>query len=273
MNVVRERATPGDLPAGALLEGRRVLVVGGGQRDYGQEDPPVGIGRAICLLAAREGAALAVLDRDADAARRTAQEARAEGARATAVHADAADDDALGAAIASATTELGGLDGLVLSVGIAGGQGLQGTTPDVWDLVLATNVRAHFLACRHAIPRMRTGGAVVFVSSTAPRKPSTNEMPAYLASKAALGGLCAHVAREGAPAGVRANVLAAGLIDTSLGRLATQVKPERAEIPIAMGRQGTAWEVAQAAVFLLSDRAGYVTAQTLVVDGGLIGAS
>lgn len=265
-------ATPGDQPAGALLTGRRVLVIGGGQQDYGQESPPVGIGRATCLLAAREGAAVAVLDRDAQAARGTAAQARTEGAHAVALHADAADDGALGAAVARASTELGGLDGLVLAVGIAGGQGLEGTTTDVWDLVFATNVRAHFLACRHALPQMAVGGAIVFISSTAPRKPSTNDIPAYLASKAALDGLCAHVAREAAPAGVRANVVAAGLIDTSLGRLATQVKPARAHIPIPVSRQGTAWEVAQAAIFLLSDRASYVTAQTLVVDGGLTGA-
>lgn len=273
MSRVGSTGAAGDLAGAASLRGRRVLVVGGGQQDYGQTDPPTGIGRAISVLCAREGAAVAVLDRDEGAARDTVARVRAEGRRAIAVTADASDPPALEAAIEAAETGLGGLDGLVLAVGIAGGQGLAGTDVAVWDLVNATNVRAPFVACRHALPRMARGAAVVFVSSTAPRRPGTNDMPAYLASKTALGGLCAHVAREGAPLGVRANVVMAGLVDTSLGRLATQVKPERADIAIPLGRQGSAWEVAQAAVYLLSDRASYVTAQTLVVDGGLTGAS
>lgn len=254
------------------LAGRRVLVVGGGQQDYGQADPPIGIGRAISVLCAGEGAAVAVLDRDPAAAHDTVTRIAARGGEAVAVGADASDAPALEAAVGESEAALGGLDGLVLAVGVAGGQGLAGTDVELWDLVTATNVRAHFVACRAAVPRM-DGGAVVFVSSTASRRPSTNDMPAYLASKAALGGLCAHVAREGARTGVRANVVMAGLIDTSLGRLATQVKPERADVPIALGREGTAWEVAEAAVFLLSARASYVTAQTLVVDGGLTGAA
>lgn len=255
-----------------LLSGRRALVVGGGQQDYGQEGPPAGIGRAISVLCAREGAAVAVLDRDRDAAERTAEDVRGEGAEACSLTADASDEAAIDAAVSEAEAALGGLDALVLAVGIAGGQGLAGTSSELWDTVFATNVRAHFLACKSALPRVGPGGAIVFISSTATRMPSTNDMPAYLSSKGAVEGLCAHVGREAAMRGVRANVLAAGLIDTSLGRLAGQVKPERDRIAIPLGRQGSAWEVAQAAVFLLSDRASYVSAQTLVVDGGLTGA-
>ena len=77
------------------------------------------------------------------------------------------------------------------------------------------------------------------------------------------------MAKEAAPKGIRVNLVVPGLIDTALGRLATMVRPERAQTPIPLGRQGTAWEVAYATVFLLSQEASYITGQSLVVDGGL----
>lgn len=108
----------------------------------------------------------------------------------------------------------------------------------------------------------------MLTSSIAARVVSTTQIPAYTTSKAALAGLCAYAAREAAPRAIRVNIVMPGLIDTSLGRLASRIKPDRDTTPIPLGRQGTAWDVA-AAVFLHSELAGYVTGQTLAVDGGL----
>jgi NAD(P)-dependent dehydrogenase (short-subunit alcohol dehydrogenase family) len=184
---------------------------------------------------------------------------------------DAADEATAGRIVADAETVLGGLDGLVLNVGIGAGRGFAGTTARAWDIAFAVNVRSHFLACREALPRMGQGGAVVLVSSVAAIAASATVLPAYAASKAALSGLARQVAREGAPRGIRANVVLPGLIDTALGRSASRVDPGRDATPIPLGRQGTARDVAEAVVFLLCDRASYVTAQELAVDGGHTG--
>jgi NAD(P)-dependent dehydrogenase (short-subunit alcohol dehydrogenase family) len=248
------------------LEGRRVLVVGGGQQDYGSEDPPIGNGRAMSLLFTREGAAVAIADIDADGAAASAELLRAEGGTAVTTIGDAADEDELNRMIADARAGLDGLDGLVMNVGIAGGMGFQGTTVEDWDRVLAVNLRSHFLGCKRALASFEDGGSVVLVGSLAGRE--SMPIPAYAASKAALEAVCRNAAVEGAPR-VRVNLLVPGLIDTPLGRLATSINPARGEIRIPAGRQGSAWEVAECAAFLLGDRSSYVTGQSLVVDGGL----
>jgi len=256
----------GEAPGRGRLAGRRILIVGGGQQDHGLEDPPMGNGRATSVLCAREGAAVVVADIDGNSAEATAELARAEGTEATVVVADAADEDGVSAMFATAADALGGLDGLVLNVGIGGGWMLKGTSAEDWDRVMAVNVRSQFLGCKHALEAMTDGGSVVLVGSIASRE--VLPFPAYGASKAALESLCRQAAVEGAP-GVRANLLMPGLIDTSLGRLASAASPLRDQVKIPAGRQGTAWEIAYAAVFLLSGESSYVTGQSLIVDGGL----
>lgn len=243
-----------------------MLVVGGGQEDHDLEDPPIGNGRAMSILFGREGAAVAVADINRDSAEATAELVRAEGAEATVVVADAAGEDGVAAMFAETREALGGIDCLVLNVGVGQGFLLSGTSAEDWDRVLAVNLRSQFLGCKHGIAELEEGGAIVLIGSVAARE--VMPIPAYAASKAASESLCRQAAVEGAPR-VRVNVLHPGLIDTPLGRLASQIAPQRDQVKIPAGRHGSAWEVAGAALFLLSDDASYITGQALIVDGGL----
>ena len=252
------------------LEGRKVLVVGAGTRPSDDPDAPVGNGRAIAVVAGRAGATVCCADVDAEAARFTAALVEAEGVPAHVLVADVSDADACAQLVSEADATMGGLDGLVCNVGIGAGMGLSGTTAEQWDHVFAVNVRSHFLLAAAALPRMPEGGSIVFISSIAGMT-AGSRIPAYDSSKAAITGVCRQVAAEGARRGVRANIVAPGLMDTPLGRLATGGRPSRAKAPVPLGRQGTAWEVAEPVVFLLGDGASYITSQQLAVDGGLTG--
>ncbi|MEQ1787471.1 MAG: SDR family oxidoreductase, partial [Acidimicrobiales bacterium] len=239
------------------LAGRKALVVGAGTRPSPAPDAPVGNGRAIAVVAGRAGATVTCADVDVEAAAATAALVEAEGATAHVLGGDVTDAAACAGLVEAATAAMGGLDALVCNVGIGAGMGMQGTTPEQWDAVFAVNVRSHFLLAAAALEVMPAGGAIVFISSIAGMT-AGSRIPAYDASKSALTGLCRQVAAEGARKGIRANVVAPGLIDTPLGRLATDGRPSRAKAPVPLGRQGTAWEVAEPVVFLLSDAASYI---------------
>ena len=256
----------GDAPSRGRLAGRRILVVGGGQTDIGEADTPAGNGRAMSILFAREGAKVAVADRVIATAEATVA-AMPEG-HGKAIAADVSDPAAIERMVAEATEWLGGLDGLALNVGIGGKPLLENNDAAAWDLTFAVNLRSHMLSVRAAWPHLAAASSIVFISSIAGIKPGSR-IPAYDSSKAALGGLCRHVALEGEKRAIRANIVAPGLMDTSIGRLASRGRPSRTTTPVPLSRQGMGWETAYSALFLMSDEAAYVTGQTLVVDGGL----
>jgi NAD(P)-dependent dehydrogenase (short-subunit alcohol dehydrogenase family) len=250
------------------LTGRRIVVVGAGTRPSPDPEVTVGNGRAIAVLCAREGASVACVDVNEEAAKLTADLCTREGAASVPIVADVRDADACARLVAEARDLLGGLDGVVANVGFGDGKGLEGTTPELWDEIFAVNVRSHFLVARAAMPVLDDDSAFVFIGSAAGLKAGTR-FPAYDSSKAALFGLTRHVALEGAPRRIRANYVIPGPVDTPLGRVGDSTVAGRTKIRWPLGRQASAWDIAYATVFMLSAESAYVTAQSLVVDGGI----
>jgi NAD(P)-dependent dehydrogenase (short-subunit alcohol dehydrogenase family) len=259
----------GSAPGRGRLAGRRILVVGAGTRPCPELDAPVGNGRAISVLAAREGAAVACADKDKAAAEVTAAMAGAEGAQTVVLRADVSEPEACAQVVAEAAAALGGLDGLALNVGIGLGRGMAGTTAEQWDAVFAVNTRAHFLVAAAALPVLADASSIVFISSAASLRAATG-IPSYDASKAALLGVCRQTAREGLARNIRANLVVPSLVDTPLGREASRRNPGRTARALPFGRQATAWEVAYAVIWLLSAEASYINAHPLVLDGGAL---
>lgn len=257
----------GTAPGRGRMQGRHVLVVGAGQRTIDDPEAPVGNGRAISMLAAREGAKVACADVSEASVQETVDLVRGEGGTAYPLVADVSDPAAITRMLHDAKARLGQLDGLVVNVGISQGLPLDKMTPEAWDKDFAVNLRAHMLICQEALRIMEPGSTIVLTSSLASQRP-TGRNPAYEASKAAQLALGRSVALAGQPNGIRCNVIAPGLIDTPMGRAATARRPDRA-VAVPFGRQGTGWEVAYGMLFLLSNESSYVNGHTLFADGGL----
>lgn len=276
MNVPERKVNPatqmfsesiGSAPGRGRLRGRHLLVVGAGQRDTDEEEIAVGNGRAISLLAAREGARVACADINRASVQGTVDRITKEGGQASVHLVDVARPDQIETLLDEATRSLGKLDALVVNVGISHGLPLDKITVESWDKEHAINIRSHLLICQKALEIMEPGASIVLTSSLASQRP-TGRNPAYETSKAAQISLARAVALAGHERGIRCNVVAPGLMDTPMGRSASARRPGRA-LTVPFGRQGTGWEVAYAMLFLLCHESSYVNGHALFVDGGL----
>jgi NAD(P)-dependent dehydrogenase (short-subunit alcohol dehydrogenase family) len=258
--------TLGQAKNNARLAGRRIIVVGAGQRKIIDEEPPIGNGRAMSVLFAREGAHVACIDVSKEAADNTVAQITFEGGKAFAELVDVSDVSTIAPSIERCAKKLGGLDGLALNVGISSGLSLPKMTAEAWDKDYAVNVRSHMLFAQKALEVMSPGGSIVLMSSMASQR-ANGRNPAYESSKAAQIALGRAIARAGEDKGIRANVIAPGFMDTPMGRDASRRRADRA-LTVPFGRQGTGWEVGYAALFLISNESSYINAHTLFIDGG-----
>lgn len=243
----------------AQLSGETVVVTGGGS----------GLGRAVCELAAAEGARVAVLDRRVRAARATV--ARLDGAEHVALAVDVADRAGVHAAVEQAAATLGPPSGLVACAGVSARRPLEALEPAELHALFDVNVFGAIYAIQAVVPAMRAArrGAVVTVSSVAAHTGGGFLGGAhYAASKAALIGLTKGLARELAPAGIRVNALAPGPVATPMLDGAAREQRRAFADATLLRRLGRPHEIASAAVFLLSDASAYVTGETLNVNGG-----
>jgi NAD(P)-dependent dehydrogenase (short-subunit alcohol dehydrogenase family) len=246
---------------------KKVLLVTGGSR---------GIGAATALLAARQGWAVAVnYTANSLAADEVVRTIRAEGGAAITVQADVADEAQVLKMFEQVNAQLGRLTGLVNNAGVVDVTArLDQMSVARWRRMFDINVIGSMLCAREAVRRMSTrhggeGGAIVNVSSAASRLGSPGQYVDYAAAKGAIDAFTIGLAKEVAAEGVRVNAVRPGLIETQIhasGGLPNRVNDLKHQVP--MQRGGTADEVAQAIVWLLSDAASYTTMSLLDVSGG-----
>lgn len=257
------------------LQDRVALVFGAGSAGEGW-----GNGKATAVLYAREGARVVAVDRNAEAAAVTADLIRGEGGEVLALTADVSRAADVRQVVETTLQRHGRIDVLHNNVGLSLLGGLETTSEELWDTVMAVNVKGMFLACQQVVPVMvrQGGGAIVNISAIAGVRWLGKAAIAYATSKGAVNSLTQSIAQEYARSGVRCNAILPGFIDTPVGHsmhdpsapgYAERMKARLAMLP--MGKAGDAWDIARAALFLACDDSRYVTGALLAVDGGVIG--
>lgn len=248
-----------------LVEGKVALVTGAA----------AGIGRGSALAFAREGARVAVADVDEAGGKETVELITAAGGEAIFLSCDVSQEDQVAALVAGTVEAFGGLDCAHDNAGLGGGQAKLADIPrDRWDVVHGVNLTGTFLCLQHQIRYMREhGGGSIVVTSSATSLLGFPLTSAYAATKAALNQLVRSAAVEYAPDGIRVNAVLPGPIRTNMVASAIEANPgleQHLADSVPAGRIGEPDDVAQAAVWLCSDRSGFVTGVTLPVDGGQV---
>ncbi len=243
-----------------LLKGKVALITGGAQ----------GIGRAIALRFAREGARLAVSDINVEKAKETAKELESLGCEALAIGGNVADAKAGEAMIEETLNRFGRVDILVNNAGITRDGVLLRMKDEDWDLVLAVNLKGAYHCTKAALrPFLKQkGGKIVNIASVTGQMGNAGQSN-YAASKAGLMGFTKSVAREYANRNIQVNAVAPGFIDTAMSQAIPEKGREFLIKQIPMERLGTAEDVAEAVLFLASSAADYITGQVLNVNGGM----
>ena len=260
------------------LKDKVALVIGAGQ----SPGETIGNGRATVLRFAQEGARIMAVDRDLASAEDTAILARLEGGECDTARADVTKEAELVAAVAATMKRFGRIDILHYNVGIAvagGDAPVTEITEEAFDLISAVNIRGAVMACKHTLPIMRAqmSGVILMISSISAWENYPNV--AYKVTKAGMIAFTQQLAIRNAQYGIRANAILPGLMATpmaidvrsrAINKPREEIVRERdARVPLR-GKQGTAWDVANAALFLASDEANFITGVSLPVDGGML---
>lgn len=240
------------------LKCKVAVVTGGGS----------GIGRATSLQLAKDGAAVAVWDLNGGAAKETVAMIAAAGGNATACEADASSPDDIGSALARTHSELGPVTILVNNAAITGIVPFHELTEELWDRMVRINLKGPFLCCKAIIPDMLAAGwgRIVNISSSTTQL-GVPYMAHYVSSKSGVAGLTKALAMEYADKGITVNTIPPGYVDTPMLR-ATARNFDGTVAASPMKRAGKPEDVAAACAYLVSEAAGYVTGQTIGVNGG-----